>query len=159
MKTVATWMQYLPTVTAQYALNDIFNCDETGLFRRGLPNRTLTVKSVQSKGGKLAKERVTILLTVSAVGEILQPLIIGKSANPRCFNNRKPSGVQYYNNNSAWMTSTIFDEYLELLNSYMRDHSRNILLFMDNASVHVRKELSNIKVVFSQQILPLAANL
>ena len=63
-----------------YATKDIFNCDETGLFYRTLPTRSLVVK-----GGKQAKDRITVLLCASVSGEKLQPLVIGKSRNPRSF--------------------------------------------------------------------------
>jgi len=148
INTVSLWMQSLPTLIAGYDLSNVFNCDETGLFWRGIPDRTLALRSDECKGGKLAKERLTVLFTALATGEKLTPLVIGKSANPRCFKKRKPDGFQYYNNKSAWMTTTIFDRYLDNLNSYFRGCSRNILLFMDNASVHFQKELSNIKIIF-----------
>ena len=47
--------------------------------------RTKHVKGEACKGGKLAKERVTVLLACNAIGEILKPLVIGKAKNPKCF--------------------------------------------------------------------------
>ncbi|GBM32446.1 hypothetical protein AVEN_136025-1 [Araneus ventricosus] len=50
----------LPLLLAGYADKDIFNMDETGLFFRAFPNKSLMVKSPDSEGGKQAKERITI---------------------------------------------------------------------------------------------------
>eukprot|EP00976_Prorocentrum_cordatum_P027888 566122-Prorocentrum_minimum.AAC.1 len=59
--------------------------DETGLFFRKLPTRTL---ARQSRAGlKLAKDRVTAVLTVkNATGTVKPKLwVIGKSKKPRSF--------------------------------------------------------------------------
>jgi hypothetical protein len=45
-----------------YKPQDIFNCDETGLFFRALPDKTLAQKKSACKGGKIAKERLIVLL-------------------------------------------------------------------------------------------------
>jgi hypothetical protein len=83
--------------------------DETGLFYRLLPSTTRASK--RPEGHKISKERITLALCVSATGEILKPIIIGKSANPRCFNNPEfypQNFCHYYHNSSAWMTKSIF---------------------------------------------------
>ena len=50
-----------------FAPNDIYNCDETGLFYRLLPNRTLAVKGSKCHGGSASKERVSILLCTTGL--------------------------------------------------------------------------------------------
>jgi len=145
---VENWKSSIPLIIEGYEARNIFNCDETGLFWKGLPDRTLATKKDKCKGGKLAKERLTVLLTVSAVGEKLQPLIIWRSLNPRCFNKRQPLGIQWYANKTAWMTGAIFSEYLVNLNDRMRLEDRKILLLLDNAAVHTHLELSHLKLVF-----------
>jgi hypothetical protein len=75
---VENWQQSLKVMLEGYEPKDIFNCDETGLFWRGLPTKTLAKKGEEAKGGKLAKERLTVLLACSAVGEKLKPLVIGE---------------------------------------------------------------------------------
>ena len=90
---VNNWIEGLKVTLERYPLEDVFNCDETGLFWKGLPNRTLVVQEDKSKGGKLAKERVTVLLCCSASGEKLKPLVIGRSQMPRCFNGKLPANV------------------------------------------------------------------
>ena len=83
-------------------------------------------------------------------GEKYQPLIIGKSAKPRCFNKIKPESlpVMYRNNKKAWMNSYLFEEWLKKLNRKMKSQNRNILLFIDNAPSHPHLTLSNVKLAF-----------
>ena len=49
---VSDWGERLKTICEGYALKDIFNADETGLFYRALPTRSMTVKGDEAKGGK-----------------------------------------------------------------------------------------------------------
>jgi hypothetical protein len=44
-----------------YKAEDIFNADETGLFFKALPDKTLAPKGEACKAGKLAKERITVI--------------------------------------------------------------------------------------------------
>lgn len=150
LQTVDDWKKRLPTITEGYNLCDIFNADETGLFYRGLPDRSLVVKDDVRKGGKKAKERLTLLLACSATGEKLDPLIIGKSRNPRCFRsfNLRSVGVAYESNRKAWMTSDIFSKWLVTVNNKMKRKNRNILIIVDNCSAHPDCQFSNVKLVF-----------
>lgn len=59
--------------------------DETGQFFRALPNKSLSQASGNCTGGKRSKERLTCAFFVNASGDKEKPIIIGKSANPRCF--------------------------------------------------------------------------
>ncbi|XP_066248092.1 tigger transposable element-derived protein 6-like [Euwallacea similis] len=54
----------------------IFNADETGLFFRTLPDKTLTFKREKCTDGKLSKERLTILHYVNMDGEKKRLLVI-----------------------------------------------------------------------------------
>jgi hypothetical protein len=44
----------------------MFNCDETGLYFKGLSNKSLVNPNKDRKGGKRTKERITLLLCCSA---------------------------------------------------------------------------------------------
>ena len=59
----------LPGVLNRYSLSDIFNADETGLYYRVLPRGSHTFKCAQLEGGKISKERLTILVCASMMGE------------------------------------------------------------------------------------------
>ena len=145
---VNSWKRGLPVLLSGYELKDIFNCDETGLFFRAMPDRSLVRKGDMCKGGKLAKERVTVLFTCSATGEKMRPYIIWKSANPRCFARRPPQGVDYFANKKAWMTTTLFSDYLKDFNDRMVREKRYVLLLLDNAPVHPNISLSNVRLQF-----------
>ncbi|KAK2176478.1 hypothetical protein NP493_662g01140 [Ridgeia piscesae] len=77
-----TWsLSGLPELTAGYLPADIYNADETGLYYRALPERSMVVRGDPRKGIKTSKKRVTVLLACSAAGEKLKPLLIGKSGS------------------------------------------------------------------------------
>ena len=69
-------------------LEQLYNCDETGLYYRMLPAKTLASRSEREASGmKKMKERVTLMTCLNASGMHKMPLVVvGKSANPRCFN-------------------------------------------------------------------------
>jgi hypothetical protein len=63
-----------------YPNSDIFSADETGLFFRLTPERTLKFKGEKCVGGKLSKDRVTVLVRANADGTKKRKLfVIGKS--------------------------------------------------------------------------------
>ena len=76
-------------------------------------------------------------------------LMIGKSANPRCFKNIKRKPVAYKSNNKAWMRSAIYEDWLLKLNRQYRRIKRTIIIiFIDNCTAHTVPQLTNIKVIF-----------
>lgn len=169
--TTVDWVNNVwPCLKDGFQSKDIFNADETALFYRLLPDKTMEFKGKECHGGKESKERLTILLCANATGsEKLKPLVIGKSQRPRCFKNIRDLTslpVTYCANKCAWMTSSvrfnhnfsivtlyiiqIFSSWLLDMNNKMRISSRKILLILDNCPPHVAADLnlSNIKVVF-----------
>ena len=119
---VADWAIRLPDLLSGYAPSDVFNAVETGLYYWALPSRSMVVHSDPRKGIKMANEHVTVLLACSAAGEKLTPLLIGKSAKPRCFKGLElvTLPVTYRANKKAWMTSVLFKERVERLNGQMQ---------------------------------------
>jgi hypothetical protein len=135
-------------IRSGYADRDIFNADETGLFYKCIPNSILKFKGQACVGGKLSKERLTVLLCAN--GEKVQPMIIGKFSNLRFFKNRDVSAFNYVANKKAWMTSTPFIKYLTEWDSRLRSKNRKILLTVDNCCAHpnISETLTNIRIVF-----------
>jgi hypothetical protein len=128
-------MADLRTLCSKYKDKDIFNMDETGLFWKLTPERTLATEA--GSGGKKSKDRITLASTTNADGsEKLEPWVIGKSKNPRCFKgiNRQYLRIQYRYNKTKWMTGLVMEEYLRWLDNKMR--GRKILLLLDNFSGH-----------------------
>ena len=80
----APWTETtLPTIFPRYALKDIFNADEFGLFYQSLPNETMHFKGQKCSGRKHSKLCLTGLAAGNAFGEILPIFVIGKSQKPR----------------------------------------------------------------------------
>ena len=134
----------LPALTKSYKPCDIFNADETGLFYKLLPAKTLQFKGESCHGGKRSKERITLLVAANMDGsEKLELLTIGKFENPRCFKGIKSLPVTYKANKRAWMTSQIFIEWIRTLDRKLTRQNRQILLLVDNCSAH--PEIDNLK--------------
>jgi len=116
-----------------FDIKDIFKVDETGLFYRMDPNKSLT--SSDTKGKKKKKDRITVALCCNADGsEKIKPFVIGKLLNPRCFKNISVQlYMDYKANKKAWMTSFLFADFLHSFNAKMKRSKRKVLLIMDNA--------------------------
>lgn len=92
-------------------LDQIYNCDETGLNFKTLPSKTLASREETSAPGhKKSKERLTLLATSNASGKHkLKLVVIGKAAKPRAFKNISMAAlpVSYTNQKNAWMDKDI----------------------------------------------------
>ena len=99
----------------QITLEQLYNCDETGLYYRSLPTKTLAAQSEkQASGMKKQKECVTLMGCNIATGTYKFPLMfVGKAANPRCFKhvNKKALPIVYYSQRNAWVDCKIFTDW------------------------------------------------
>lgn len=139
-----SYKERLPEIVSGYESKDKFIYDETGLYFRALPDKTLAV-SGQSK------DRVTVLFGCSASGEKLKPLVVGNCQNPRCMKNVDWSSmpVLYCSSKKAWMNYMPFEKLIKGVNSDMRRQGRHILMFLNNASSHGSElTLSNVTLKF-----------
>ena len=100
-----------------------------------LPNTTHVLKNQNCAGGKKAKDRITVLVGASAIGEKLPLLVIGKSKQPRCFRNANIP-LKYTSNKKAWMTAEIFTSYIREVDRRMMRENRKIAILLDNCSAH-----------------------
>ena len=97
-------------------LSQVYNCDETGLYWKALPSKTLASrKEDKAPGYKVSKDRLTILACANATGDHnykLRLIMIGKAKNPRALKTLSHSAfpLKYTNQKSAWMTSEIFKD-------------------------------------------------
>lgn len=147
---VTEWKPKLRNLIEGYDPKNVFNADETGLFYRALPSKSLAIRGEKCIGGKMSKERLTVLLCGNMLGEMEKPLVIGKAAKPRCFKNMDISKlpVTWRSNKKAWMTSGLMEEWLGSFNAKMRKETRQVLLFLDNATCHPNINLSNVKLAW-----------
>ncbi|XP_065284391.1 tigger transposable element-derived protein 6-like [Dermacentor albipictus] len=138
-------------ILSNFAPADIYNADETGLFYEMLPARTLDFKGQRCHGGKHSKKRITVLLCTNMDGSDKRPpLVIGKSAKPRCFKGTRSLPVQYKANNKSWMTRAIFTEWMMAFDRDMKRQGRKVCLLLDNCSAHHSDEvkLTNTELRF-----------
>ena len=135
---VGEWRtETLPTIIQDYDPRDIFNADETGLFYRMAPDKTLAFTGEECHGTKQNKDRLTVMLCANMDGsEKLKPLVIGKSKNPRSFKNVRALPVTYIANKKAWMVSEEFTTWVKQLDRQFAAENRRVLLFIDNCSAH-----------------------
>ena len=102
-KVVDEWKERVDIVFDGYSPEDIYNADETGVFYRSLPSKSLGVRGEICSGGKNSKERLTMLLACNATGHKLKPLVIGHSRKSRFFkgNDLNTLKVIYRHNKKA----------------------------------------------------------
>lgn len=100
----------------KYALENISNTDETGLFFKVLSEKTLAFKGDVFNGRKRAKQRLMILLgaNMTDLEKILLPFI-RKYITCRCFRNLKMFPSAYFTNKKLWMTGEIHEKWLKEL--------------------------------------------
>ena len=153
-KFIQTEPLYYGVILAGYSPQDILNMDETGKFYRALTNKSLSEAAKQCRGGKQSKERIKCAFFVNAAGGKEKPIVIGKSANPRCFKGIKDLSnlpCTYFHQKKAWMDFDILDQVLTKLNRRCQRESRSVLLLLDNAPCHpydMKGKYPNIKCVF-----------
>ena len=134
-----------------YSLDQVFNCDETGLYYKLLPKTSLAAHFEKSADGrKTQKEHVTINACSNATGNIKLPLLlIGKSKNPRCFKhaNRDCLPVVYANQSNAWVDVALFTDwfhhqFVPRVQEKLREMSLEpkAVLLLDNCSANPNEE-------------------
>lgn len=116
---------------------DVYNCDETGLFYKLVPERGISSTAIS--GLKADKARLTLHFCCNSNGShMLPPWFIGKASNPRCFGRAKVHlsslNCVWKSNKSAWMTGFIFKEWLQWFDLQMA--GRSVYLVMDNFTAH-----------------------
>lgn len=143
----------LPTLLEGYEPRDVFNADETGMFWRATPTTTLELKGKKCYGGKLSKERITLLVAANADGTEKLPLLsIGKFKNPRCFKNIKQKPLDYEHNTKAWMTADLFTSWVKRFDAKMVRQKRKVILFIDNCCAH--PQIHGLRAVTLQFLPP-----
>ncbi|KAJ7316369.1 hypothetical protein JRQ81_002531 [Phrynocephalus forsythii] len=143
-------LEFKDYVTAQdFVPQQVFNCDETGLFWKKMPKRTYITREEKALPGyKPMKDRLTLLFCANASGDLkLKPLLVYHSENPRVFkkNNvvKSQLKVMWRSNSRAWVTRSIFMEWVHevfgpSVTKYLQDKNlpMRCLLLLDNAPGH-----------------------
>jgi len=151
-----------------YIPQQVFNCDETGLFWKKMPRRTyITAEEKKLPGHKPMKDRLTLALCANASGDCkIKPLLVYHSENPRAFKSHKilkeKLHVMWRANAKAWVTRQFFTEWVNLVfgpsvKKYLQENSLPLkaLLILDNAPAHppgleddILEEFQFVKVLY-----------
>ena len=132
-----------------YIPQQVWNCDETGLFWKKLPRNTFITKEEKAlPGHKPMKDRITLALCANASGYCkVEPLLVYHWENPRAFRTHKiikeNLNVMWRSNPKAWMTKKFFTEWVNVefgptVKRYLADNNlpQQALLVLDNAPAH-----------------------
>jgi hypothetical protein len=139
--------------------DQIYNADESGLFWKVLPMKTLVhEKEKSAPGRKISKERITFMPCANASGSHkLKLLVLGKANKPRTFKNCSNLPVVYKGQKKAWVTREIFSEwfhqqFVPAVKEKMRELNLppKALLCLDNApdENQLRTKDNNIQTLF-----------
>ncbi|XP_053129291.1 tigger transposable element-derived protein 1-like [Hemicordylus capensis] len=161
--------EFLETVTAKgYLPEQVFNCDETGLFWKRMPRRTfITQEETKMPGHKPMKDCLTLLFCANARGDLkVKPLLVYHSENPRAFKkhkvNKERLSVMWRSNAKAWVTRVLFVDWVNqvfgpTVRRYLQEKNLPLkaILLMDNAPAHppgleedLAEEFKFIRVIF-----------
>lgn len=148
-------MENIRIEVKKYDSDNVYNMDQTALFWKLIPDRTLATE--KQSGLKKEKARITLVCSSNATGSDRVPLwVIGKAKKPRCFHTAKIQpqnlGIIWRHNGKAWMNTAITIEWLQWFDSRMRAQNKKVLLLLDNFKAHhtatEQITLTNTKVLF-----------
>ncbi|XP_039600021.1 tigger transposable element-derived protein 1-like [Polypterus senegalus] len=147
------YIHHFETITQRngFCSHQAVNRDETGLFWKKMPRRTLiTQEEKKMLGHKPMKDRLTLLLYASGSGDLkIKPLLVYHSETPRVFRKhtvmKNRLGVMWRSKAKAWVTRVLFLEWIRevfcpTVKKYLEDKGLPLkdLLIMDNAPAHPR---------------------
>lgn len=146
VKAVEPFKEKLKNIISDMKLNElqIYNADESALYWKKLPHRTLTGPSEKcSPGRKIPKDRITFMPCSNVNGSNkLTILVLGKAKKPRCFG-KAQLPVLYSASTKGWMTRKLFENwfYEQFVPSVRKYSAENLLtpsalLIIDNAPSH-----------------------
>lgn len=147
----STWFyDTVPSLLRDNKPRDIFSASEAALFYNLLPDRSLTMKEEEGHKWTWVKERLTLMVAVNMdASERLPLLVIGQMKDPKALYNVETLPLPYEANDSAMMTSSIFESWVRQLDGQYQSQSRNIVVLVDTCSAHPNLEnLSNVQLTF-----------
>lgn len=144
----------LQQLAALYRPQDVFTMAETGLLYALSPEKPAgragaAAKSPAASSGP--RPRLTVVLCVNAdASERLEPMFIGPAPLPGTdaggtaalplneSSDPEAVGFHYQDNGGAWMTPVLFQDWVEALDTRMRDVDRHVLLLVArSAPTHI----------------------
>lgn len=162
LESAQNYISKFAELVSGYSPQQIFNADETGLWFKSLPEKSLASKEEKAAPGfKMCKQRLTIMGCANAAGNFKLPLmVIGTAAKPHALKGYNMSAlpVFYRKQKKGWMNGALFrewfhDQFVPKVSNFCRDNNLPVkaILFVDNAPSHpAASELisGDIKVEF-----------
>ncbi|XP_058067011.1 tigger transposable element-derived protein 4-like [Anopheles bellator] len=146
--------QLIEKLIQEYCPQDVFSASATGLFFKCLPNKIKEFKEKTCSDGSLAEQRLTIGLTTNMDGSQKLPLlVIGTEKTPSCFRSEKSFPVIYQSNSNAWITWSLFRNWILEMDKTFQEQQRNVLLFVSDCTGHA-KSLQTELAAINLQFLP-----
>jgi hypothetical protein len=138
-------MYGLGDLMSAYTTRDIYACAIVPIMWRSLTSHTAT-----STPDVSAHERMTIVLTVNALGDKLEPFVISRKrlASWKLENDSSNVAMDCYRDKNSWVTCGLFQIYVYKLNYRMKAANRHVLLILDSAPFNCDLQLSNVKLHF-----------
>ncbi|NXH14989.1 TIGD4 protein, partial [Bucco capensis] len=146
------WYQnVLPYYLNDYQSRNVFYIQETGLLYQMLPHNTFAFKGETCSIGNLSKERITVVVGTNMDGsEKLPLLVIGKNKSLHSFKDVKSLPVDYEVNDTALMTSEVFEQWMHKLDDRFQAQDREVVILVDSLPAHTGvKNLKSVRLVFS----------
>lgn len=126
----------------QFEPDSIFNCDETGVQTVHKPSKIISRKGQKQVAKATSGERgqtVTVLCTISAIGNSVPPLLVFPRVREQDYmTNGAPPGSKAVTNPSGWMSADNFELYLLHFIKFVKcSKDKKVLLILDNHSSHI----------------------
>uniref|UniRef100_A0A3B3RCK7 DDE-1 domain-containing protein n=1 Tax=Paramormyrops kingsleyae TaxID=1676925 RepID=A0A3B3RCK7_9TELE len=135
-KQVDSWLKtQMRRLLKTYDTRNIFNADETGVFRKCLPDKAMEFRGEACHGGKKSKDRLTVLVAANMDEKTLL-YVIGKSKIPRCFKQTKVLPCDYDGQPRAWITGDLFSAWVKKWDRKFQAEKRKVALIVDNCRAH-----------------------
>ncbi|KAG7171500.1 Tigger transposable element-derived protein 4-like 1 [Homarus americanus] len=147
----STWFyNTVPSLLRDNKPRDIFSASEAALFYNLLPDRSLAVKGEDGHKWTWVKERLTFMVGVNMDGsEKLPLLVIGQMKDPRAVMDVDTLPLPYEANDSAMMTSSIFESWVRQLDEQYQNLNRNIIILVDSCPAHPHvDDLNSVQLIF-----------
>lgn len=137
-----SWKANVENICRDYAPENIYNFDESGLFYKSTPKKSHLLSSETAQGDKNSKLRLTVALMANFAGNAARPRAFGRINIETTFN------LFWRSNKKAWMTTILFTEFLKRFDRKMVLEGRKVLLFVDNATSHADIKMKNVQLVY-----------
>ncbi|XP_053336861.1 diphthine methyltransferase isoform X1 [Clarias gariepinus] len=152
------------TESEKFMPQQVFNCEETGLFWKRMPKRTyIAEEEMKLLGHKPMNDKLTLLLCANASGDLkIKPLLVYPSVFKQYKVIKSKLNMMWRSNSSAWVTRLLFVEWITetagpAIKEYLMEKNLPLkaVFLMDHAPAHptdfeelLPKEFSFITVKF-----------